>query len=65
MTPARRGVFQLASHLGMTVKQLQENMTVGELIEWAKFFQEQNEEPQVDLATAAPDTMRALFNGNG
>lgn len=62
MKPARRSVFQLASHLGMTVQQLQQNMTVAELIEWWAFFKQQ-EEPQIDIAEASPQTLGALFNG--
>lgn len=60
MKPARRGVFQLASHLGMTVRQLEQNMTPGELMEWAQFFRQQDE---VDLANASPQQLGALFNG--
>lgn len=63
MRPARRGVFQLASHLGMTVRQLEQNMTPGELMEWFEFFRSQQKENEVDLATASPQALGAMFSG--
>lgn len=61
MSGARRGVFNLARELGMTVKQLEETMTVGELVEWITFFAAANKPPEIDLANAGPETLGALF----
>jgi hypothetical protein len=62
MTPARRGLFQLASALHMTVQQLERNMPIGELMEWMEFYRTQ-ETGEVDLASASPQQLGALFRG--
>jgi hypothetical protein len=63
MTPARRGLFQLASALHMTVQQIEKNMTVGELVEWIEFFNSDKKSDEVDLASATPQQLGALFRG--
>jgi len=65
MTPARRGAFDLASHLGMTVWQLEHSMTPGELMEWFEYFRSKEKEQsgEIDLANATPDQLKGLFHG--
>jgi hypothetical protein len=63
MTPARRGLFQLASALHMTVQQLERNMPIGELMEWMEFFRTEQTKDEIDLASASPQQLGALFRG--
>ena len=63
MTGARRSLFNLARELGMTVRQLEANMTVAELLEWMQYFDKADKPNEIDLAAATPAQLGALFGG--
>ena len=66
-----RAVYTLAESLGMTVAQLQDNMTMDEFMGWLKFHQMRNEdyekasgkgkEEPLDVSTMSQDQLRELF----
>ena len=57
-------MHSLALELGMTVRQLLEEMDVEEFVSWLRFYQQRGEEPEEELQELSPEALMAAFGGS-
>jgi hypothetical protein len=64
MRPERKFLYELALLLHKPVRELEETMSIPDLIEWGTFLrikQEEEEAPPVDFESMSPDQVAAMF----